>query len=105
MTGYERPFIIGLSGTLRCSTILNVITITWYKTDVDTVLESSSSSTVELVLSPNSKGLDGMLFTCRAVTVCGEVHNETVAIEVKGTCIHLELLIMSKSSAFGLANL
>ena len=87
VTGYETPIIVGLSGTLRCSTILNVTTIEWYKTGIDTVLESSSSSSVDLVLTPNTAGLDGTgyMYTCQAVTVSGEKHSETVTIEVTGT--------------------
>ena len=85
VTGYETPIIVGLSGTLRCSTILNVTTIEWYKTGIDTVLESSSSSSVDLVLTPNTVGLDGTSYTCQAVAVSGEKHSETVTIEVEGT--------------------
>ena len=84
VTGYENPIIVGLSGTLRCSTILNVTTIAWYKTGIDTALESSTSSTVDLVLTPNTAALDGTSYTCQAMTASGEKHTETVTIQVKG---------------------
>ena len=52
---------------------------------------------MELVLTPNSEGLDGTRYTCKAVTVTGEVHNQTVAIQVKGVIASYlyHLLLMS----------
>ncbi len=51
----------------------------------DPVEETTSSQSLPLTLSPESVGLDGAMFTCRAVTVGGKVFEETVTIHVKGT--------------------
>ncbi len=51
----------------------------------DPVEETTSSQSLPLTLSPESVGLDGAMFTCRAVTAGGKVFEETVTIHVKGT--------------------
>ena len=84
VTGYESPIVVGLHGTLRCTTILNIPSIKWYLAATENVLESSSSSVVEYDVTPNSAGLDGTRFTCKAETVTGEIYRKTIAIEVKG---------------------
>ena len=78
--GYESPIVVGLSRTLHCSTILNTTKMEWYETGVNILLKNSTSSSVELVLTPNTAGLDGTRYTCQAVTVSGEVYSETVSI-------------------------
>ena len=84
VTGYESPIVVGLSGTLHCSTILNVTSIKWYLTATNSVLESSSSSSVEYKMTPNSAGLNGTRYTCKAETASGEIYSKTVDILVKG---------------------
>ena len=84
VVGYESPIVVGLSGTLRCSTILNVTSIKWYLTATNSVLESSSLSSVEYTVAPNSAGLNGTRYTCKAETVSGEIYSKTVTIQVKG---------------------
>ena len=84
VTGYESPIVVGLRGTLRCSTILNITSVKWYLAATENVLESSSSSIVEYNLTPNSAGLDGTRFTCKAETVNGEIYSKTITIQVKG---------------------
>lgn len=76
--------MVGLHGTLRCSTILNITSISWYLAATEDVLETSSSSVVEYGVTPNSDGLDGTRFTCKAETVNGEIYSKTITIEVKG---------------------
>ncbi len=84
VTGYESPIVVGLSGTLLCSTILNVTSIKWYLTATNSVLESSSSSSVEYRMTPNSAALNGTRYTCKAETASGEIYSKTVDILVKG---------------------
>lgn len=84
MTGYESPIVVGLSGTLRCSTILNVTSIEWYLTATSSVLESSSSSSVDYTLTPNTAGLNGTRYTCKALMGSGETYTKTISIQVKG---------------------
>ena len=93
VTGYESPIVVGLHGTLRCTTILNITSIKWYLAATENVLESSSSSVVEYDVTPNSAGLDGTRFTCKAETVTGEIYSKTIAIEVKGVSLLLSVII------------
>ena len=83
-TGYETPIVVGLQATLRCSTILNITSVKWYLAATENVLESSSSSIIEYNMTPNSVGLDGTRFTCKAETVDGVIYSKTISIKVKG---------------------
>ena len=85
VTGHESTFVIGFEATLRCSTVLNIKSISWYETGMDTVIVSNTSSTVELDLTPDSIDLNGTQFTCTAETVSGKMYSHTVAIKVRGT--------------------
>ena len=41
---YESPIIVGLSGTLHCSTILNITKMEWYEAGVNSLLKNSTIS-------------------------------------------------------------
>ncbi len=83
ITGYESPIIVGLHGTLRCTTILNITSINWYLAATENVLESSSSSVVEYDVTPNSAGLDGTRFTFKAETVNGDLRSTAKQLLLK----------------------
>jgi hypothetical protein len=43
-------------------------------------------------VTPNSAGLDGTRFTCKAETVSGEIYSETIAIRVKGILCQCDMI-------------
>ena len=99
VTGYEKPIIVNLQRTINCSTHLNVSRMEWILVGIrdDPVEETTSSQSLPLTLSPESVGLDGAMFTCRAVTVGGKVFEETVTIHVKGMfppCVPNTILVI-----------
>ena len=50
----------------------------------DAVERITGSDTLLLPVEPQTNGLDGAMFTCRATTVMGNVFKETITIQVKG---------------------
>ena len=89
VTGHEKSIIVNLQRIINCSTHLSVSRMEWILVGIrdDPVEETTSSQSLPLTLSPESVGLDGAMFTCRAVTVGGKVFEETVTIHVKGMLI------------------
>ena len=86
ITGYERPFIVGLAGVITCTTTLNVTKMEWFLVGVDDFVEeqNSGNDTLYLPLDPKTTGLDGAMFTCKVTTMSGREYNETITIHVKG---------------------
>ena len=74
---------------INCSTLLNVTKIEWILVGIrdDPVEKTDNSQTLTLTVSPKTEGLDGTMFTCRAVTVGGKVFEETITIRVKGIIV------------------
>ena len=85
ITGHENPVIVGLSGNINCSTLLNVSKMEWYIKGFDDPVESvTGESSLLLTLNPESTALNGTSVICKATATSGKVYEETVVIMVKG---------------------
>lgn len=58
----------------------------WFVVGLEAVAVESATDTKELVLSldPDSNGLDGAMFTCRATLSDGREVEESITLVVKG---------------------
>ena len=59
---------------------------------IDSAIETSSDRVVVLSLEPEDLSLDGTMFTCRATTIDGVQHEQSITVVVEGefldTIIH-----------------
>ena len=88
ITGNEVPLIIGLPRDINCTWTgaENVTKMEWLVVGIgDAVLETANNAKlVVLGLDPDSDGLDGAMFTCRATLTNGSQIEETIAITLEG---------------------
>lgn len=89
ITGHDTPIIVGLSGSINCSTLLGVSKIEWYIRGFDDPVESGSAGVNSLVLTlnPESTALNGTSVICQVTATSGVVYEETVTLMIKGSLI------------------
>ncbi len=87
VTGHEDPVIVGLSGSINCTTSLQVVRMEWVLVGVGDPVEEreDGGQSLALPLEPETTGLNGAKFTCRITTKNGKKFEETVTVKVKGT--------------------
>jgi len=56
--------------------------------DAHPVKSEINSNSVILSPEPNTTGLAGTMFTCKATTINGSLHEETITLRVKGQFLH-----------------
>ena len=87
ITGHDPPLIVGVPRDITCTWNgeTNATKIEWFLAGLHTFPIESADNSNSVVLSshPNTKKLDGAMFTCR-VTLDDETHEETITLEVKG---------------------
>ena len=77
--------IVGLTGSINCSTLLNVSKMEWYIKGFDDPVESGVDvNSLLLTLNPDNTALNGTSVICQATAASGEVYEEKVLIMVKG---------------------
>ena len=85
VSGHDTPVLVGLSGSINCTTLLNVSKLEWYIKGFDDPVESGSNvNSLLLTLNPESTALNGTSVICQATADSGEVYEETVIVMVKG---------------------
>jgi hypothetical protein len=99
ITGHSEPIIVGLSGTINCSTLLNVSKLEWFIGGIKELSESREGTKfVTLTFTPQTTAWNGTSITCRATTHNGGVYEESVDIAVKGMVY--ELYVIANSYVF-----
>ncbi len=87
ITGHDSPIIVGTSGTINCSTVLNASKMEWLLAGIgngDPIEETTQGQTLVLSLSPKATGLDGARLTCKVTTTDGKIFKETITVQIKG---------------------
>ena len=85
ITGHSKPIIVGFSGTINCSTLLNASKLEWFISGIKDLSESREGTKfITLSLAPQTTAWNGTSVTCRATTYDGDVHEESVDLTVKG---------------------
>ncbi len=87
ITGHDYPIIVGTSGTINCSTVLNASKMEWLLVGIgngDPIGETTQGQTLVLSLSPQATELDGARLTCKVTTTNGKIFEETVTVQIKG---------------------
>ena len=84
--GHEIPVIVGLSGSVNCTTSLQVVRMEWVLVGVGDAVEErdDGGQSLTLPLKPETTGLNGAKFTCRVTTTNGKKFEKTVTVKVKG---------------------
>ena len=97
ITGNEVPLIIGLPRDINCTWTggEDVTKMEWWGVGIgDTALETANNAKlVVLGLEPNSDGLDGAMFTCRATLTNGSQIEETISITLEGMDIYMHACV------------
>ena len=85
ITGHSKPIIVGLAGTIKCSTLLNVSKLEWFISGIKDLSESREGTKfITLSLTPQTTAWNGTSITCRATTHDGDIYEESVDLTVKG---------------------
>ena len=85
ISGHSKPIIVGLSGTVNCSTLLNISKLEWFISGIKDLSESREGTKfITLSLAPQTTAWNGTSVTCRATTHDGDVYEESVDLTVKG---------------------
>ena len=88
ITGNEQPLIIGLSRDINCtwSGEINVTMMEWFVVGLEAIAveTTTGSRSILLTLEPDSDGLDGAMFTCRATLSDGREIERTITLTVQG---------------------
>ena len=90
VTGHESPIIVGLSGSINCTTILNASKLEWILVGIgtgDPIEETDKGQSLVLSLSPEATELNGAKLTCKVTTIHHQVFEETITITIKGETI------------------
>ena len=99
ITGNEQPLIIGLSRDINCtwSGEANVTMMEWFGVGLEAVAveTATGSRTILLTLVPDSDGLDGAMFICRATFSEGIEIEKSITLTVQG--INIFALLSSQS--------
>ena len=80
LSGLESPLTVGQSATITCTTNIEVSFIEW-RDETSAVLSSATDQTVEYTIPLVRDDLQGLQYTCRAVSGT-TVYTETVEIQV-----------------------
>ena len=85
ITGHDSPILVGLSGTMNCSTLLSVSKMEWYIKGFNGPVESALHvNSLVLTLNPDSTALNGRSLICQVTATSGEVYEETVIAMIEG---------------------
>ncbi len=87
ITGHDTPIIVGLSGVINCTTILNASKLEWRLVGIgagEPVEETSWEKFLALTLTPEATELNGAKLTCRVTTAKQSVFEKTVTVTIKG---------------------
>ena len=84
--------IIGVPRSIVCTWRgeANVTKMEWFIAGLDALPVKSEVNFNSVILSPepNTTGLAGTMFTCKATTINGSLHEETITLRVKGHFLH-----------------
>ena len=99
ITGNEEPLIIGLSRHINCTWLgeENVTMMEWFVVGLEAVAieTETNAKSVILTLDPNSDGLDGAMFTCRATLFNNSEIDKTIQLSVEGRFINFTCTVLS----------
>ena len=88
ITGNEESLTVGLSRDINCTWggEGNVSKMEWFVVGLEAVpIETAiGQRSIVLSLNPDTDGLDGAMFTCRATLSDGQEMEETITLRVKG---------------------
>ena len=87
ITGHETPIIVGLSGRINCSTVLNASKLEWRLVGIgkgEPIEDTDQGQSLVMSLSPEATELNGAKLTCRVSTVNNKVFEKTVTVTIKG---------------------
>ena len=97
ITGHNKPIIVGLTGVINCSTLLNVSKLEWYISGIKDLSESREGSRfITLSLAPQTTAWNGTRVTCRATTYSGEVYEDSVDLVVKGN-VYIYVVVLANA--------
>ena len=110
ITGHSSPIIVGTTGTINCSTVLNASKIEWLLVGIesgDAIEETVEDQYLALSLSPEATELDGAKLTCRVTTESGKIFEQTITVHVKGQhndsivpIVHMQNVIFNMEIGF-----
>ena len=101
ITGHEERLIIGLPRDIQClwTGDSNATLMEWFVVGLEAVAVESATDTRELVLTldPDTDGLDGAMFTCRATLSHGRQVEKSITLVVRGMYVGLYMYFITKT--------
>ena len=96
ITGHEEQLIIGLPRDIQClwKGDSNATLMEWFVDglEADSAVESATDTRdLVLTLDPDTDGLDGAMFTCRATLSDGRQVEKSITLVVRGTYMYKAL--------------